>query len=484
MIANERVISGLSKKEGFVVAIKNRAELTSHGNNKDRETVLDILESGFKATSPYENTRKMVRIENGNLIVGHPDFSVPPGQEPLVFELSKVNNIYVLGGGKAVQPIAKALEDVLGEQITEGHICIKKGDPIEVSKVGVTLAGHPLPDEDSISGARKIFNIEKKAKEGDIVFWGSSGGGSSLLALPATGITLDDLHEVSRILYFGCGASMPETNAVRNLITVHGGKHAQYVHGATIIHIRSTEFPPNLVSHKFELTSDEDAYVRAIGVLNHYDCWDKIPESVRKFLNKADPQYVPLTEKELQQKPYYAFKVMGPQYMLEAAKLKATSMGLKTIVIASSLNDIETRPVAEVFARIAIESEIMGEPFEPPCVFICGGEVVVAVGKAKGIGGRNQEFVLGAAQLIAGSKNIVVASADSDGTDGLTDIAGGIVDGYTLERITKAGINLSQELNNHNSSYVLKALSDAIYIEYSGANVRDLRVFYIGDTVR
>ena len=150
------------------LAIKNRAELISHGNNKGRETVLAILESGLKAPDPYayENTRKMVRIANGNLIVGHPDFSLPSGQETIVFDLSKINNIYVVGGGKSIQPIVKALEDVLGKRITEGHICIKKGDDVILKRVGYTLAGHPLPDEDSVSGARKILAIEKKAKEG------------------------------------------------------------------------------------------------------------------------------------------------------------------------------------------------------------------------------------------------------------------------------------------------------------------------------
>jgi len=481
------------------LAIKNRAELTSHGNNKGRETVFDILEAGLKAPDPYGNTRKMVRIVNGNLIVGHPDFSVPPeqelivghpdsakppGQEPIVFELSKINNIYVVGGGKSVQRTAKALEDELGERITEGHICIKKGDPIEVNKIKVTLAGHPFPDEDSVSGARKILNIEKKAKEGDIVFWCNSGGGTALMALPAPGITLEELQEVYRILYFEMGASMPEANAVRNLVTVLRGKHAKYVHGATLIHILATEVPPNFRGHKFRTRSHDDAYGRAIGVLKRYNCWDKVPESIREFLNKADPQHLFPTQKELQQRPYYAFRVMGPEYMLEAAKLKAENMGLNTTIIASSLNDIEASPLAEAFAHIAIESEVMGRPFEPPCVFICGGEVVVKVGKAKGIGGRNQELVLCAAQLIAGSKNIVIASADSDGTDGPTDVAGGIVDGYSMERIAEAGIDLSQELNNHNSSYVLKTLGDAIYIEYTGANVRDLRVVYIGDTIR
>ena len=172
---------------------------------------------------------------------------------------------------------------------------------------------------------------------------------------------------------------------------------------------------------------------------------------------------------------------MGPEYMLEAAKKNAAGMGLNSAILSSGLNDIEARPVAEVLAKIALESEVRGTLFKPPCSFICGGEVVVATGEKEGIGGRNQEFVLWAAKLIAGSKNIVIASADSDGTDGATDVAGGIVDGYTMDRITKAGIDLDRELENHNSSAVLKSLGDAIYVNYTGANARDLRVFYVGN---
>ena len=472
------------------MAIENRAELISHGNQKGRETVLAILEAGLKAPGPYayENTQKMVRIVDGNLIVGHPDFSLPSGQEPIVFDLSKINNIYIVGGGKSIQPIVKALEDVLGERITEGHICIKKGDDVIVKRVGYTLAGHPLPDEDSVSGARKILDIEKKAKEGDIVFWCNSGGGTSLMALPAPGLTLKDVLDVSRLLYFERGASMPEINSLRFPMTNLRGKHEKHVHGATLIKIDVDEVP--LKGRSFGSLRDKypneaispPTYDRAIAVLEKYDCWDKVSESVRVFLKKADPRYLPPTEEEIKQRPFYPFRVSGPEYMLEAAKEKAISRGLNAAIFVSSLNDIEVRPVAETFAQIAREAELIGRPLEPPCVFIFGGELLVTVGNATGIGGRNQEFVMSAAERIAGSKNIVIASADCDGTDGPSDNTGGIVDGYTMERIAEAGIDLSQELNNHNTSYVLKTLGDTIN-SVRGANVRDLRVIYIGNKI-
>jgi glycerate-2-kinase len=158
-------------------------------------------------TDPYENTKKIVRLESGKLIIGNPEFSEPVGREPVGFNLDEVKNIYIVGGGKSVQKIALALEEVLGDRITEGRINAKKGDEIICHRVNVTLAGHPMPDEDSVAGAARMLEIEKRAGKGDVVFWVTSGGGSALKALPAPGISLQDLQAVYRILYFGCGAS-------------------------------------------------------------------------------------------------------------------------------------------------------------------------------------------------------------------------------------------------------------------------------------
>ena len=460
--------------------VENTAELLSHGNVEGRKAVIEILEAGLRAPDPYDNTRKLVRVCNGKLIVGHADFSLPPGQEPLEFDLSQVRNIYVVGGGKAVQREAKALEDALGDLIAEGHIIAKKGDGIHLKRIGVTLGGHPIPDEDSMEGARKIIEIEQKAKEGDIVFWCNSGGGTSLQALAAPGISLGDLKEVYRILYFGCGANMPAANAVRNQLTLLRGKHPRYVRGATLIQILTAETPPNLRVHTFKRPSHVDAYPRAIEVLKGYGCWDKVPESVRTFLLKADPRYGPLTPEELNQRPLYHFRVMGPEYMLDAAKAGAEEMGLNAAVIVSSLSDVEAQPVAETFAYMAHEAEVLGRPLSPPCVLLCGGELVVAVGEEKGVGGRSQEFVLAAAPRIAGSENIVIASADSDGTDGPTNAAGGIVDGYTMERASEAGMDVLEELRRHNSNSALGKLGDTILTGVRGTNVQDLRIVYVG----
>jgi glycerate-2-kinase len=244
--------------------------------------------------------------------------------------------------------------------------------------------------------------------------------------------------------------------------------------------ISTAESPPGHSFHVRRGSGRTSTYQDAIDILKGYGIWDKVPESVRTHLKKADPRYECIRSGELDGKPQYDFRVMGPEYMLEAARRRAEELGLNATIIASSLNDVEARGTGEIMASIAQEVEAFGRPFEPPCALIFGGELLVAVGKATGVGGRNQEFVLSSAPRIEGSRNIVIASADSDGNDGPTDVAGGIVDGYTMERAKEVGVDVFKELDNHNSYGVLEKLGDTVIMGTQGTNVRDLRVVYVG----
>jgi glycerate 2-kinase len=462
--------------------VRNYDALVAHGNAAGRRVILDILQAGLAAPDPYWNVTKIVRVEGGRLVVGNPALSDPVGQDPVVFDLAETGHIYVVGGGKSAQRMAEALEDILGDLIAEGQINAKKGDSVRLKRIHVTLAGHPLPDEDSVIGSQRIIEIERKAKPGDIVFHCTSGGATALTALPAPGISLADLQEVYRVLYFGCGANMPAANAVRNHLVLLHSRHLRYVKGATFIQLHTPETPPYLRPHLFETPKPEDGYKAAIEVLKSYGCWERVPESVRQFLLAADPRYLHMRPEEKQDTPHYEFRVMGPEYMIDAARARAEELGLTAVILATSLNDIETRPIAEAMACVANEIDALGRPFKPPCLLISGGELVVAVGDATGRGGRNQEFVLATAAHIAGNHNIVIASVDSEGTDGPTDAAGGIVDGLTLARAKAAGIDLTGELANHNSYAALSTLGDLVFTGIRGMNVRDLRLIYVGAT--
>ncbi len=460
--------------------VKNYEGLTSHGSIEGRKIVLDIIEAGLRAADPYQNIRKMVRIEDGKLLVGHKSYAVRDTvnvELPLIFDLSQVGNVYLFGGGKAVQRMAQAVEDSLGDLITDGQINAKKEDVLRCKKVNVTFAGHPIPDKDSVDGAMRKHEMESKVKKGDLVFYFTSGGGSATLTWPAPGLTLEDIQEVTRRLYFEKGASMPEKNRVLSKLRMP--RTGKTISGAPLIYISSSETPSGSTAPHRRFPSTD-----AIDILKRYELWDKVPPSVRCHLKKThtDTRYdayeTPIHSR-FYYDPVYRFRVMGPEYMLEGAKKRAEELGLEAHILCSSLNDIEASNVGQTLAGIALEVEHQSRPFKPPCVLIFGGEPTVSIGQTKGKGGRNQEFVLATAPWIYGSENIVVVACDCDGTDGPTDVAGGVVDGYTMKRAEEAGLDLYEELNNHNSYEALTKLQDTIYTGVLGQNLRSLFIVYI-----
>jgi glycerate 2-kinase len=467
--------------------ISNRAILTSHGNVEDRKRVLDIIEAGLSHTDPYDNAHRLIQIHQGQLQIGHPDFPVqsplnePLGTTPLFFDLSQVGEIYVVGGGKAAQRMAKAIEDVLGSRISAGCICAKKGEKPELRHIELVLAGHPIPDDASVTGAQKIFDIEQQAKRGDIVFVAESGGGTALMTLPGPGLSLQDIQDVTRKLYFECGASITETNIVRSQLVILRGRHSRNVGDATLIRFYTDPMPPGLrASGYVRQYFGRQGYQGAIDVLKRYQLWNRVSPAVRRYLLSADPQYGSIRPGELAGKPHYQYRVKGPEDMLEAARLRAEALGIHGAIVATGPDDIEAQAFGHALALIAIEIEVYHRPFKPPCALIAGGELLVRTDGTSGLGGRNQEFVLATAPKIHSSRKIVIASVDSDGTDGPTDIAGGIVDGLTLTRAWHAGIAFFDELKNHNSTGVLQRLQDTIKTGAQGTNVQDLRVTYIG----
>jgi glycerate 2-kinase len=259
-------------------------------------------------------------------------------------------------------------------------------------------------------------------------------------------------------------------------------REIRYCGEATYIQLSTDERPPKLrvsaTKKGYATLGHAESYAYAIEVLKRYRCWDRVAESIRRFLLAADPQYGFLTSEEKARMNY--FRTIGPETMLEAARQRATELGVNAQILASSMSDVEASSAGNMMALMAQEIEVHGRPFEAPCAMICGGELLVTVGDSKGVGGRNQEFVLSTIPRIAGSNRVVVASVDSDGSDGPTEMAGAIADGYTLERAAEAGIDIFDEMHRHNSSPTLRKLGDAIYTGVRGTNIQDLRVVYVG----
>ena len=463
--------------------IQNRETLLSTGNRTGREAMVQILEAGLQSADPYHNTRRLMRIEEGKLIVGNKEFEPEssPRSGDEVYDLSRVRKIFVVGAGKGIQNVARAIEEVLGDRLSGGHVIDKKGHPVILKKIGVTLGGHPAPDEDCVLGCQKILEFAKDLTEEDLVFTCVANGVSSLLTLPAPGLSLEDLRRTTLVTQIERGMSTRELNPIRNhLDRMKGGRISRYFHPARMIHILAID--PGAYEQRMHQNywlhtlPDGTTFQEALESLRHYDAMDAVPTSVRRYLEKGDPSQETVKAADFEKMSFRIFGIMPGYWQsgkLPAAMKKAEELGFKSILLADKLIEIEASQAGIYMASIADAIERRGQPFEPPCALFSSGELVVTVGKEKGIGGRNQEFVLSAALKIAGSENIVIGSVDTDGTDGpgtqfaddpgeIPCLAGGIVDGQTAEQAKNSGIDLIGELKRHNTTPALVKLKSGV----------------------
>jgi glycerate-2-kinase len=473
--------------------------LLSTGNLSGRKAMVQILEAGLQAANPYHNARKLIRVGGGMLIVGNKEFEPigSPRSGDEVYDLSKIRNIYVVGAGKGIQNVAKAIEEVLGYRLTGGHVIDKKGHPVILKKIGVTLGGHPAPDADCVQGCEKILEFARDLTEQDLVFTCVANGVSSLLTLPAPGLTLADLRQTTLVTQIERGMPTRELNPIRNhLDRMKGGRISRYFHPASMIHILAIDpgdYEQRMHQNYWLHTlPDCTTFKDAIDSLKRYEALEAVPAAVRRHLEKADPNQETVKAREFEKMCFRIFGLM-PGYwqsgkLLPAMK-RAEELGFKAAILADQLIEIEASQAGIYMASMASTIERSGQPFEPPCALFSSGELVVTVGKEKGIGGRNQEFALSAALKIAGSKNIVIASVDTDGTDGpgfqfsdgtteIPCLSGGIVDGRTVEEAQKRGVDIMGELKRHNTTHALWKLDSGVVVS-PNISVIDLTVALI-----
>lgn len=443
--------------------VRNRDELVSHGYIDGRKKALDIIEYALEKVDPYQATKDSVRLSDGTLFVG--DFS---------FNLVETNNIYVVGAGKATYPIACALDEILGDRITDGYIVVKDNQKVPLSRIQITEASHPVPDERGLHACRKVFEIAEKAYLKDIVFCLITGGSSALCPHPVKGISFSDKKNVHKLLITS-GADIMEINTVRrHLSAIKGGRLTQKILPATIINLTVSDVIGDDIDWNTDwTTADPTTLTEAENVLKKYDLWDKVPESVRIYFSEPSPEKE--TPKDFSGKPLYSHMVVKSRTICEAAAQKAKEIGLIPHILSSSFC-CESREAGRILASIAREIKLTGNPVSAPCVLIVGGENVVSINeKVTGLGGPNQELAASASLELKHLDNIVVCAMDSDGTDGPTPFAGAIIDSSTYQRATDKGYDISKVLMEHNVSIMLKDIHDVIDAgANTGTNVNDI----------
>jgi glycerate-2-kinase len=460
--------------------IKNFDELTNHGNQKGRKAVVQILEAALQAADPYQNTCQLITIDKDEMRIGYKQFEPKGTPNPgiLFIDLTKIGNIFVFGAGKGCQRVAKALEDSLDHWITGGHVIDKKGQKIILDKIDVTLGSHPLPDEDCVEGSERIIEMCKILDVNDLVFTVTTNGISSLLTKPVPGISVAEVRSLTYLLQIVHGAPTIDLNSVRNhLDMLKGGRISRLLKPATVIHIIADDPMDHnwLMEKNFWLATlpDYSTFQDAINVLKKWNIWNSVSPSTIKHLMKADPLYETVKANEFKEMNYRIFGVMPHNTgMIQAAKQKAKQLGYKPLFLCNKLQ-AEASQAGKVISSIALTIEKTGEPIKSPCAILTSGELFVTVGSKQNVGGRNQEFVLSAAEKIEGNRNIVIGAVDSDGSDGpgsqfiespdqVIVLAGGLVDGGTLSKAKRAGFNIQKTLTDHNSTLLLRELRSGI----------------------
>jgi hydroxypyruvate reductase len=439
-----------------------------------RQQAEEIFQAAIKAVDPIAAVLRSVKLVDGGLEAGEHRF-----------EFTDYDHILVVGAGKAGAPMAKALEDILGDLIADGVVVVKEGHGLPLKYIRIHEAGHPVPDARGVYGAEDIISLVSEAGERDLVLCVISGGGSALLVAPAEGVTLADKQEVTRLL-LACGADIHEINTVRkHLSRAKGGGLARLAYPATVVSlILSDVIGDDLnVIASGPAVPDPSTFAAAEGVFKKYDLRDRVPASVqRRFQQgmRGEIEDTPKPDDAVFQRCYAELVGTNIQALMAASK-EAERLGYQPLILSSTVEG-EAREVVKVLTAIAKEVRSSANPISAPACILLGGETTVTL-QGDGKGGRNQEFALASALNLDEMENVVVLSGGTDGTDGPTDAAGAVADGTTVARARAKGLDPLDYLRRSDSYHFLQALGDLVITGPTRTNVMDVYMVLVGKGV-
>ena len=438
--------------------------------SQQRHDAKTIFEAALEASDPALAIGRHLRLERETLWAG---------QRP--YDLSQHGKIYVIGAGKATAKMAFALEEVLGEGLAGGLVIVKPGYTVRLRAVEIVEAGHPIPDQSGIDGTNRIIDLLTRVGEKDLVICLVSGGASTLLCCPSDGLSLQDKQKTTEVL-LSCGAKIQEVNAIRKHISkVKGGRLAELARPATVLSLILSDVIGDPIDHigSGPTAPDSTSFSDCLSVIDRYGIATMIPLPVKKLLEKGAAGDIAETPKA--GAPVFDkvqnLLVGNNRSALSAAKERAEALGYQTVTLSNSIEG-EARKVAIEHSAIAKDLRLDRTRVRWPVCIISGGETTVTV-QGRGLGGRNQEFALAAAIELDGVEQVVVLSGATDGTDGPTDAAGGIVDGTTLQRAREKGLDARDYLRRNDSYSFLKAVDDLLMTGPTLTNVMDVRLLLV-----
>ena len=463
----------------MIKKVRNYDELTGRGDVEARKKVLQLMDYTLQEVDAYKRIKEIMHLEGNVLHVGERSW-----------DLSKKNRVYLLGAGKVCNAMAQAVCEVMGEKIAKGIISVKIVEEQDrYCNTEVYVGGHPLPNEEGMEAAKAMIDLIENAAADDLFISVCSGGSSALLTYPVEGISLEDEIAAQDAL-LKSGAKILEINAVRRHISrTNGGRLAELIchkKGAELISFQISDavgkpFPTERSKPGYfrgtPFGGDQTSIQDARYMIVNYALQEKLPKSVVDYI--FDDKRVQETPFDIDEDKITTFVVGNLVDSCIAAKEAADRMGINCMILTTYLEG-ESSQAGAFFSSLAREIKYRDNPIKKPCFVVCAGETTCSIEeKPKGVGGPSQEVVLGMAIGIRGIEGIAGASIDTEGTDGPTTHAGGIVDGSTYDRLEEEGINIFDVLREHSSGNALEKIGDYIFTGNTGTNLCDLNILYI-----
>lgn len=380
----------------------------------------------------------------------------------------------VIGAGKGAAQLAAALEKHWDGPL-EGLVVTRYGYGARTERIEVFESAHPVPDENGIIGARRLFETVKGLTADDLVIALISGGGSALLPSPPEGLSLADEIALNRTL-LASGAPISAMNTIRKHVSgIKGGRLAKEAYPARVVSLIVSDIPGDNPAYVAsgptvpDLSTPEDA----LAGIKRYRI--ELPEPILRHISSGRAGAPLPSDPAFARNSHYV--VASASVSLEAAAAEAEKAGIQAAILSDAIEG-EAREAGRIHAAIAREVLYRNRPFQKPIVLLSGGETTVTL-RGKGKGGRNSEFLLAFALDIAGHAGIQAMAADTDGIDGSEDNAGAFADGTTVARLVAAGMQPSELLNNNDAWTAFNAVGDLFAPGPTGTNVNDFRAILI-----
>ncbi len=440
-----------------------------------RRSAEAIFLKAVSAVNPFDALKKSLQIQNGVLTIR------VAGDSKKTLDLNGFDHLFLIGTGKASASMAQAIEEIFKDRLISGIITTKLGHDLPLKKTEVIEAGHPLPDQKGLEGAKRIQTLLKETGEKDLIIFLLSGGGSALLPLPVEGISLEEKQKTTQLL-LDCGADIIEINTIRKHISqIKGGWLAKWAYPSTLL----TFILSDVVGDPLDSIAsgptvpDTSTYGEACDILEKYGLINKVSPSVRNHLLSGKEGKIKETPKpgDIIFSKVRNTLIGSNIIALRAAEKKAKSLGFNTLILSSSIVG-ETREAVRFHGALVKEVISSGNPIPRPACILSGGETTVTI-KGKGLGGRNQEFALAGALEINGIEKVVLLSGGTDGTDGPTDATGAVADYTTVQRAKSMGLDPKAHLENNDAYPFFQKLGDLLITGPTHTNVMDVRVILV-----